>query len=158
MSPQDDHFNSRFLPNPNFHVPLQSSPPNSLTRRNNNHSHLDPYNNEGLERRERRMISNRESAKRSRMRTKRQIEVLQQQVEHLMILNRSLSDKVINLLESNHQILQENSHLKEKISSFQMLMVEMQIPMRNVDGSISDEVVNHLKGETSNRTNAFFGR
>lgn len=92
------------------------------------------------------------------MRTKKQIQELQQQVEQLMILNHNLSEKVIHLLESNHQILQENSQLKEKVSSFQLLMAEMQIPMRNVDGSINDRVVNHLRGETLNRTNAFFGR
>ena len=160
MSPQDDHFNSAFLPNANFHVPIQSLPPNSSTHNNNNRSHLNPtiYHNEGLERRARRMVFNRESARRSRMRTKKQIEELQQQVEQLMILNHNLSEKVIHLLESNHQILQENSQLKEKVSSLQILMAEMQIPMRNVDGSINDRVVNHLRGETLNRTNDLFGR
>lgn len=156
MSPQDDHVNSTFLPNASFHVPLQS-----LSKRNNNNgSHLDPniYHNECLERRARRMVSNRESARRSRIRTKKHIEELQQQVEQLMILNHNLSERVIHLLESNHQMLQENSMLREKVSSFQLLMVEMQIPMRNVDGSISYRVVNHLRGETSNRTNTFFGR
>ncbi|CAG7895990.1 unnamed protein product [Brassica rapa] len=42
MSPQDDHFNSAFLPNANFHVPIQSLPPNSSTHNNNNRSHLNP--------------------------------------------------------------------------------------------------------------------
>ena len=99
------------------------------------------------------------------MRKKKQIEELQQQVEQLMILNHNLSEKVINLLESNHQILQENSQLKEKVSSFQLLMAEMLIPVRNVDGgSIDDRNLNHhhhhhhLRGETSTRTNTFFGR
>ncbi|CAH8355090.1 unnamed protein product [Eruca vesicaria subsp. sativa] len=70
-----------------------------------------------------------------------------------MIQNHNLSEKVINLLESNHQILQENSQLKEKVSSFQLLMAEMLIPMRNVDGSSSnnDRNMNHLRGETSTR-------
>lgn len=92
------------------------------------------------------------------MRKKKQIEELQQQVEQLMILNHNLSEKVINLLESNHQILQENSQLKEKVNSFHLLMAEMLIPMRNVDGSLSDREVIHLRGETSNRTSTFFGR
>lgn len=169
MPPQDDHFNSTFLPNANFHVPSQS--PNISTRSNNHCFHLDPNGEhvyEGLvpdERRAKRMVSNRESARRSRMRKKKQIEELQQQVEQLMILNHNLSEKVINLLESNHQILQENSQLKEKVSSFQLLMAEMLIPVRNVDGgSIDDRNLNHhhhhhhLRGETSTRTNTFFGR
>lgn len=166
MPPQDDHFNSSFLQNPSFHVHLQSLSSNLPTRSNNNRYHLNPNgetfcHREGLdpeERRERRMVSNRESARRSRMRKKKQIEELQQQVEQLMILNHNLSEKVINLLESNHQILQENSQLKEKVNSFHLLMAEMLIPMRNVDGSLSDREVIHLRGETSNRTSTFFGR
>ncbi|CAF1716403.1 unnamed protein product [Brassica napus] len=166
MPPQNDNFNSTFLQNPNFHVHLQSISPDLSTRSNNNRSdHLDPNgepfcHREGLdpdERRARRVVSNRESARRSRMRKKKQIEELQQQVEQLMVLNHNLSEKVINLLESNHQIIQENSHLKEKVSSFHLLMAEMLIPMRNVDGSINERDVNHLRGETSNRTNTFFG-
>ncbi|KAF8046219.1 hypothetical protein N665_3935s0001 [Sinapis alba] len=167
MPPQDDHFNSSFLQNPNFHFHLQSVSPNLSTRSNNNRSHLDPNgeepfcHSEGLgpdERRARRMVSNRESARRSRMRKKKQIEELQQQVEQLMILNHNLSEKVISLLESNHQIIQENSQLKEKVNSFHLIMAEMLIPMRNVDGSTNDRNVNHLRGEISNRTNTFFGR
>ncbi|XP_018482432.1 basic leucine zipper 43-like [Raphanus sativus] len=150
MPPQDDH-NSTFLPNAKFHVPLQS--PNISTRSNNNRVHLNPNVYEGAvpdERRAKRMVSNRESARRSRVRKKKQIEELQQQVEQLMIMNHNLSEKVISLLESNHQILRENSQLKEKASSFQLLMSEMLIPVRHVDGSssISDRNPNHhLIGE-----------
>ncbi|KAG2242643.1 hypothetical protein Bca4012_014659 [Brassica carinata] len=164
MPPQDDHFNSAFLPNANFHVQFQS--PNLTTRSNSNRFHLD-QNGENVceghvpdERRAKRMVSNRESARRSRMRKKKQIEELQQQVEQLMILNHNLSEKVINLLESNHQMLQENSQLKERVSSFQLLMAEMLIPVRNVDvSSINDRNLNHPRGETSTRTTStFFGR
>ncbi|VVB17534.1 unnamed protein product [Arabis nemorensis] len=165
MPLQDDHFNSAFLPNTNFHVQLQSVSQN-LSNRNNSHSHLDPndenmYHNEGLtpdERRARRMVSNRESARRSRMRKKKQIEELQQQVEQLMMLNHHLSEKVINLLESNHQVLQENSQLKEKVTYFQLVMADMLLPMRNVESSNNDRSADHLRGETSNRTNNLFGK
>ncbi|CAA7023486.1 unnamed protein product [Microthlaspi erraticum] len=152
MPPQDDHnFNSAFLPNTDFHVQLQSVPQNISTRSNNNdHSLLNPN---GDERRARRMFSNREAARRSRMRKKKQIEELQLQVEHLMMLNHHLSEKVISLLESNQQVLQENSQLKENVSSFHLLMADMLTPKRNADGNISDRFVNHLRGETSNRTN-----
>ncbi|XP_010483738.1 PREDICTED: basic leucine zipper 43-like [Camelina sativa] len=162
---QDDHFNSAFLPNTDFNVQLQSA----STRSNNNQSQSDPnalniFHNEGLapeERRARRMVSNRESARRSRIRKKKQIEELQQQVEQLMMLNHHLSEKVINLLESNHQVLQENSQLKEKVSSFQLLMADVLIPMRNAESNINDRNVNHhLRGETSNRptNNSPFGK
>ncbi|KAG7549945.1 Basic-leucine zipper domain, partial [Arabidopsis thaliana x Arabidopsis arenosa] len=59
------------------------------------------------EKRLRRMATNRESARRSRMRARMMKEVLQMQVKQLMAL-----------LEYNHQILQENSQLKETVSSF----------------------------------------
>lgn len=163
VPPQDDHFNSAFLPNTDFNVQLH---PNISTR-SNNQFHLDPhgeniFHNEGLvteERRARRMISNRESARRSRIRKKKQIEELQQQVEQLMMLNHHLSEKVINLLESNHQILQENSQLKEKVSSFHLLMADVLLPMRNAEtNNINERNVNHLRGETSNRTNTPFGK
>ncbi|CAA0411162.1 unnamed protein product [Arabidopsis thaliana] len=159
----DDHFNSAFLPNTDFNVHLQSN----VSTRINNQSHLDPnaeniFHNEGLapeERRARRMVSNRESARRSRMRKKKQIEELQQQVEQLMMLNHHLSEKVINLLESNHQILQENSQLKEKVSSFHLLMADVLLPMRNAESNINDRNVNYLRGEPSNRpTNSPFGK
>ncbi|CAH8355073.1 unnamed protein product [Eruca vesicaria subsp. sativa] len=77
MPPQDDHLNSAFLPNATFHVHLQS--PNLSTRssnNNNNRFHIDPNGEnvyEGLvpdERRAKRMVSNRDSARRARMRKK----------------------------------------------------------------------------------------
>ncbi|EFH38907.1 hypothetical protein ARALYDRAFT_920430 [Arabidopsis lyrata subsp. lyrata] len=104
-----------------------------------------------------RNISNREYARRSRMRKKKQIEELQQQVKQLMMLNHHLHEKVINFLESNHQILHENSQLKEKASSFHLLMADVLLPMRIAESNINDRNVNYLRGETSNRpTNSPF--
>ncbi|XP_050221120.1 basic leucine zipper 43 [Mercurialis annua] len=79
-----------------------------------------------------RIISNRESARRSRIRKKRQIEELECQVNNLRTMNHQLSEKVIQLLENNQQILQENSQLKEKISSLQLVISDFLMPMRNV--------------------------
>ncbi|EFH38909.1 hypothetical protein ARALYDRAFT_920433 [Arabidopsis lyrata subsp. lyrata] len=91
------------------------------------------------------------------MRKKKQIEELQQQVKQLMMLNHHLHEKVINLLESNHQILHENSQLKEKASSFHLLMADVLLPMSNAESNINDRNVNYLRGETSNRpTNSPF--
>lgn len=84
------------------------------------------------ERRLKRMISNRESARRSRMRRKMQIDDLQAQVNHLQSTNRQLSEKLIQLLECNQQILQENVHLKEKVSSLQIIVSDLLSPLRNV--------------------------
>ncbi|KAK8478514.1 hypothetical protein V6N13_096544 [Hibiscus sabdariffa] len=83
------------------------------------------------EKRLRRMISNRESARRSRMRKKQQIEELQSQVNQLQTVNRQLSQKVINLLENNHEILQENAQLKEKVSTLHTVLSDVFAPLRN---------------------------
>ena len=64
------------------------------------------------------MASNRESARRTRMRERMMKEGLQMQVKQLMAYNQFLYNKYISLLEYNHQILQENSQLKETVSSF----------------------------------------
>lgn len=81
----------------------------------------------------RRMASNRESARRSRMRKKQQIEALQYQVNHLQTMNDQLSRKIINLLESNQQILQKNVHLKEKVSSLQAALSDLLVPLPHVE-------------------------
>ena len=79
------------------------------------------------------MISNRESARRSRMRKKQQIEELQSQVDQLRTINRQLSQKLINLLESNHEIVQENAQLKEKVFTLHMVLADVFTPMRNLE-------------------------
>ncbi|XP_010522314.1 PREDICTED: basic leucine zipper 43 [Tarenaya hassleriana] len=163
---QNNHFNSLFLPtNTESHVQLHSVSPNTSTLSNNlsnldqtrdtiyHHGHHHHQQHSMIdEKRIRRMVSNRESARRSRMRKKKQIEELQLQVEQLMTLNHHLSEKVISLLESNHQVLQENAQLKEKVSSFHILMADMLLPVRNLDDTNSRET-DHIRAEPSNRSN-----
>ncbi|KAK4766993.1 hypothetical protein SAY86_014744 [Trapa natans] len=81
-------------------------------------------------RRLRRMISNRESARRSRLRKKKQIEELQCQVEHLRATNHHLSEKLIGLLEANQHFLQENTDLKEKLTSLQVIVSDLLAPFK----------------------------
>ncbi|GAV77769.1 bZIP_1 domain-containing protein [Cephalotus follicularis] len=99
------------------------------------------------EKRFRRMISNRESARRSRMRKRKLIEELQYQVNQLQAMNHQLSEKVIRLLECNHQILQENAQLKERASSLQVVsdllpptaMRDVEDIIRNMDQKLQIE-------------------
>ncbi|KAK7388819.1 hypothetical protein VNO78_23646 [Psophocarpus tetragonolobus] len=106
-------------------IPLRKPSPKTSSNSNNNNS------NEAkaiLDDRKKRMFSNRESARRSRMRKKQQIEVLQYHVDHLQTLNNQLSQKIIYLLECNQQIHQQNAQLKEKVSSLQVALSDLLVP------------------------------
>ncbi|KAL5751453.1 hypothetical protein ACOSP7_026056 [Xanthoceras sorbifolium] len=129
------NFHNRFLPNHHqFHVPLNVFSPNSSL---SNGCTLDETRDNRLniihEKRMKRVISNRESARRSRMRKKKLIEELQFQVNQVQTLNHQLSEKVIRLLESNHQVIQENAQLKEKVSSLQIVLTDLLSPLRGLD-------------------------
>ncbi|XP_022962504.1 basic leucine zipper 4-like isoform X1 [Cucurbita moschata] len=63
------------------------------------------------ERKLRRMISNRESARRSRCRKKRHLEDLTNEVNRLMIQNRELKDQLGRILSRRHMVLRENDWL-----------------------------------------------
>ncbi|KAK7354357.1 hypothetical protein VNO80_19817 [Phaseolus coccineus] len=95
------------------------------------------------DRKKKRTFSNRESARRSRMRKKQQIESLQCHLDHLLTLNRQLSEKIIYLLECNQQILQHNVQLQDKVSYLQVAVSELLGPLGHVDQS------NHLPTEPS---------
>lgn len=63
------------------------------------------------ERKLRRMISNRESARRSRWRKKRHLEDLTNEVNRLMIQNRELKERLGRVLNHRHVVLRENDWL-----------------------------------------------
>ncbi|CAF1696720.1 hypothetical protein HID58_050351 [Brassica napus] len=91
------------------------------------------------EKRLRRMVSNRESARRSRMRKRKQIREKKMHVEQLTTSNYNLYNKVISLLERTPQILHENSQLEEKLSYFHQYFMEdrMVLPGNNIDCDIT---------------------
>ncbi|KAJ6335306.1 hypothetical protein OIU77_025284 [Salix suchowensis] len=63
------------------------------------------------ERRRRRMLSNRESARRSRWRKKRHYEDLTQQLNRLEIVNRELKNRLGSILNQSHVLWRENDRL-----------------------------------------------
>ncbi|TKY73265.1 Basic leucine zipper 43 [Spatholobus suberectus] len=120
---------------PFYHSKLRlsnnSKSPNTSLNSNNNNA--DEAKALLEDRKKKRMFSNRESARRSRMRKKQQIESLQCHVDHLRILSRQLSQKIIYLLECNQQILQHNAQLKDKVSSLQVALSELLGSLGHVD-------------------------
>lgn len=79
------------------------------------------------ERKHRRMISNRESARRSRMRKQKHLDELWSQVVWLRNENHQLMDKLNHMSESHDRVLQENVQLKEETSELRQMICDMQI-------------------------------
>ncbi|KAM7516656.1 hypothetical protein LguiA_006239 [Lonicera macranthoides] len=79
------------------------------------------------ERKQRRMISNRESARRSRMRKQKHLDELWSQVVWLRNENHQLIDRLTHFSEHHHQVLQENTHLKEETSELRQMLNDIQL-------------------------------
>ncbi|XWS45113.1 hypothetical protein CRYUN_Cryun15aG0108900 [Craigia yunnanensis] len=68
------------------------------------------------ERKRRRMISNRESARRSRMRKQKHVENLRNQVNRLRIENRELTNRLRFVLYHCHRVRTDNDRLRSEYS------------------------------------------
>ncbi|KAL8224325.1 hypothetical protein R6Q57_019800 [Mikania cordata] len=79
------------------------------------------------ERKHRRMISNRESARRSRVRKQRQLNELFTQMARLTNENQGLMTKLNRFLEFHEEVLQENDKLKNEILELKKLLSEVQL-------------------------------
>ncbi|KAL8044275.1 hypothetical protein ABFX02_08G036000 [Erythranthe guttata] len=79
------------------------------------------------ERKQRRMISNRESARRSRMRKQKHLDELWSQVVWLRNENHQLIDKLNHFSERHDRVVQENAQLKEEASDLRQMLTGMQL-------------------------------
>ncbi|XP_031279361.1 basic leucine zipper 43 [Pistacia vera] len=79
------------------------------------------------ERKQRRMISNRESARRSRMRKQKHLDELWSQVVWLRNENHQLLDKLNHVSENHDRVLQENAQLKEEAIELRQMLSDMQL-------------------------------
>nr|QUP79234.1 basic-leucine zipper domain-containing protein 43 [Chrysanthemum indicum] len=96
---------------------------NSSTSDDAEENHMSVIN----ERKQRRMVSNRESARRSRMRKQRQLDELCTQVLRLRNENHGLMNKLNEFSESHHQVVQENNRLKKETMELKHLLNEAQL-------------------------------
>ncbi|KAK8950348.1 hypothetical protein KSP40_PGU010553 [Platanthera guangdongensis] len=97
-------------------------PTNSTSYDADAHHHLSLAD----ERRRRRMISNRESARRSRIRKKRHLDQLRQQVDALRAAGRQLLDELNQIMRKQEDVLRENVVLREEEEELQARLEELQ--------------------------------
>lgn len=112
------------------------------------------------ERKQRRMISNRESARRSRMRKQKHLDELWSQVVWLRNENHQLVDKLNHVSESHDRVVQENAQLKEEASELRQMLSDLQLhsPNSNYHPSLRDQLevdvpcnTAYLRAESSNQ-------
>nr|XP_043617628.1 basic leucine zipper 43-like [Erigeron canadensis] len=113
------------------------------------------------ERKQRRMISNRESARRSRMRKQKHLDELWSQVIWLRNENHQLINKLNGFSETHDRVVQENTQLKEEVSELRKMVTDMQLngtysSLRDLDDDINcnDHAYNNLRTESSNQSNS----
>ncbi|XP_050224310.1 basic leucine zipper 43 [Mercurialis annua] len=157
------HFNrllNNFYNNPNYlQAPVQDLTGAQQSSSNNSTSdEAEDTQMIGIidERKQRRMISNRESARRSRMRKQKHLDELWAQVVRLRNENHKLMDKLNHVSESHDLVLQENSKLKEEASDLRQMLTDLQIGSPFTVGALRDleEVIPcntaHLRAESTN--------
>ncbi|GMI69024.1 basic leucine-zipper 42 [Hibiscus trionum] len=140
---------NRFL-NPvyNLHIPPQLheiSPYSSCISSNSTSDEGDEQQlSLIIERKQRRMISNRESARRSRMRKQRHLDELWAQVVWLRNENHQLLDRLNHVSESHETALQENNQLKEEASELRQMISDMRssFPYSN-SMNLEDDALEH---------------
>ncbi|KAE8671479.1 putative DUF26 domain-containing protein 2 precursor [Hibiscus syriacus] len=106
-----------------------SSGPNRNQTLSNSNSGLDESSQTISiidERKRRRMISNRESARRSRMRKQKHLENLRNQANRLRMENRQLTNRLRFLLYHCHRVRTENDRLRSEQSMLRQKLSDIQ--------------------------------
>lgn len=124
-------FNVNNTPNPFYHLHMNPQYQEINLQSTYFHSTSDEADEQHIsiinERKQRRMISNRESARRSRMRKQKHLDELWSQVVWLRNENHQLVDKLNKFSGTHDQVLQENAQLKEEASELRQIVTELQL-------------------------------
>ncbi|KAK7275078.1 hypothetical protein RIF29_16185 [Crotalaria pallida] len=158
------HLNSLLNNLPNCHYPSLGHefvvPPSYLSSNSTTSDEADELQLSIIdERKQRRMISNRESARRSRMRKQKHLDELWSQVVRLRTENHNLIDKLNHMSESHDKVVQENARLKEESSDLRQMIADMQIgnsfacTFRDFDEEVPINT-SQLRAESSNQSNS----
>ncbi|KAF8052404.1 hypothetical protein N665_1562s0014 [Sinapis alba] len=138
--------NLNLIPNPQIHqeLNLQSPASNNSTTSDEASEDIFVIN----ERKQRRMVSNRESARRSRMRKQRQLDELLSQVAWLRNENHKLLEKLNQASNSNDLVLQENLSLKEENLALHQVITSMKKVVigegsKNISGRYCSSSLDH---------------
>lgn len=128
-SPNMMHLNQFSNPLSKFQYPsqVQDMNPPSLSSNSTSDEAEDQQLSLINERKQRRMISNRESARRSRMRKQKHLDELWSQVLWLRNENHQLIDKLNQVSECHDRALQENAQLKEEASELRQMLTDFQL-------------------------------
>uniref|UniRef100_A0A5B6YHM1 Putative basic leucine zipper 43 n=1 Tax=Davidia involucrata TaxID=16924 RepID=A0A5B6YHM1_DAVIN len=149
------HFSS-FLSNPQTSPVHEFTPQSSCLSNNSTSDEAEEHQFSIIdERKQRRMISNRESARRSRMRKQKHLDELRSQVVRLHTENHSLLDKLNHASECHDRVLQENAQLKEEASDLRQMLTDLQIgspysSLRDLEEVTCNTA--HLRAESSNHS------
>lgn len=150
------------FPNPlynNFQLPQVQDQFNPQSSSFSSNSTSDEAEEQQLslinERKQRRMISNRESARRSRMRKQKHLDELWSQVVWLRNENHQLVDKLNHVSESHDRVIQENVQLKEEASELRQMLTDMQLnspfpALRDLEDAPCNTA--YLRAESSNQS------
>ncbi|CAK8533333.1 unnamed protein product [Lathyrus sativus] len=137
---------------PQFHHDFHYSPQSSCISSNSTSDEADEQNLSLInERKHRRMISNRESARRSRMRKQKHLDELWSQVLWLRNENHQLIEKLNHVSENHDQVVQENSQLKEEALELRQMIRDMQIHSPLIP-SFSPLEDTYLRDDSSNNS------